>query len=129
MEPTGWVVVVVCALLGYTIVSWLYTKLPPKKPGATQNDSSQHNDQSNSKDRLNSENLFDQKIRERKYWHEILEVNESASLFEIKKAYRTKIQQYHPDRLEGMAPELYELAMKRAKDINAAYAEAERLKS
>ena len=120
MEPTEWVVVIVFGLLGYTIVSWLIGKYPLKNPGTTQNGSSQHDAQSNSGDRFYSGNAYSQKTSESKRWHEILEVNEAASLSEVQKAYRMKIQQYHPDRLEGMAPELYELALKKSQEINAA---------
>src|SRR4051794_6137235 len=45
-----------------------------------------------------------------KPWYETLEVDTSSTIEEIKKAYRRKILQYHPDRLCGLAPELRQLA-------------------
>ncbi len=53
--------------------------------------------------------------------YEILGVPRSASQDEIRSAYQQLIQQYHPDRVEQMGPELKELALKRTKEINAAY--------
>jgi curved DNA-binding protein CbpA len=54
----------------------------------------------------------------------VLGVGSNASLGEIKQAYRGMIAQYHPDRLHGLASELRTLAEARAKEINAADAEA-----
>ncbi|MBI3179245.1 MAG: J domain-containing protein [Deltaproteobacteria bacterium] len=57
--------------------------------------------------------------------YEILGVPANASQDEIRSAYQRLIQQYHPDRVEQMGPELRDLALRRTKEINAAY---ERLK-
>ena len=40
---------------------------------------------------------------------------------DIHKAYRTKMKEYHPDKISNMAEELQELALKRTKEINEAY--------
>ena len=45
---------------------------------------------------------------------------------EIKKAYQALIQQYHPDRVADMGPELRDVAEERTKEINAAYEELKR---
>ena len=55
--------------------------------------------------------------------HEVLGVEPDASQEEIKRAYQQKIRQYHPDRVANAAPELQELAEKRSKELNAAYAQ------
>ena len=44
-----------------------------------------------------------------------------ASDAEVDQAYRRLISQYHPDRLEGAAPELRQQAEARARELNAAY--------
>ena len=44
-----------------------------------------------------------------------------ASDAEVDQAYRRLISQYHPDRLEGAAPELRARAEARARELNAAY--------
>jgi len=57
-------------------------------------------------------------------YYEILEVSKSASKEEIKKAYRKKALQYHPDRLTGMPEHLSELrkvAEEKFKEIQEAY--------
>jgi flagellar biosynthesis GTPase FlhF len=61
-------------------------------------------------------------------WWEVLGVSPDASRSEIVRAYRSKIQQYHPDRVSGLGPELVELAEQRTKALNAAYAEAKRVR-
>jgi DnaJ-domain-containing protein 1 len=57
-------------------------------------------------------------------WFEILDVKPSASLVEIKSAYRRLIRKYHPDRVQGLGIELQLLAEVKAKEINAAYTQA-----
>lgn len=44
-----------------------------------------------------------------------------ASDAEVEQAYRRLIGQYHPDRLQGAAPELQRQAEARARELNAAY--------
>ncbi|WP_454616496.1 J domain-containing protein [Bradyrhizobium cenepequi] len=59
-------------------------------------------------------------------WWEILGVNKEATQDDIKTAFRREIARYHPDRVEGLGGELRELAEKKAKEINWAYAVAKR---
>ena len=59
-------------------------------------------------------------------WFEILEVVPSASLEQIKSAYKMKISQYHPDKVSSLGPEFTPIAEKKTKQINAAYEEAVR---
>jgi hypothetical protein len=47
---------------------------------------------------------------------------------DIKKAYRQKMLEYHPDRVVNLGKELCELAEQKTKAINSAYAEALKLK-
>jgi DnaJ domain len=61
-------------------------------------------------------------------WWEILETSERATLEEVKAAYRAKVRKYHPDRVNGLATELQELADRRMKEINQAYERACRIK-
>ena len=55
--------------------------------------------------------------------HELLGVESGASQEEISSAYRKLVQQYHPDRVADLGPELREVAEQRMKEINAAYQE------
>jgi DnaJ-domain-containing protein 1 len=59
-------------------------------------------------------------------WWSVLEVSPRASADEIRHAYRSKIKQYHPDRVAGLAPEFIELAERHTQVLNAAYGEATR---
>lgn len=53
--------------------------------------------------------------------YRVLGLTEEANEAEIDLAYRRLMSQYHPDRLEGAAPELRSQAEHKAREINAAY--------
>jgi molecular chaperone DnaJ len=59
--------------------------------------------------------------------YKVLGVSSSASDDEIKAAYRKLVKKYHPDRYTDSA--LREQAAEKIKEINAAYAEIERIRS
>lgn len=59
---------------------------------------------------------------------EVLDVPENASMEDIEQAYRKKISDYHPDKVANAAPELKALAEQRAREINAAYDELQKLR-
>ena len=61
-----------------------------------------------------------------KSWYEILEVSENASLEEVTDAYKKKIRQYHPDKVDSLGGEFKKLAEEKSKEINVAYAEAKK---
>ncbi len=130
MNTTEWIVIIICGLLGYWIVSRLSDRHArneqPRKNQERGNESARNEgtDQTSSADHQSRS-----KYQALPQWYDILEVPASSSLAEIKLAYRRKIQQYHPDRLEGMAPELRKLALEKSQEINAAYTEASRLRS
>jgi ABC-type multidrug transport system fused ATPase/permease subunit len=57
-------------------------------------------------------------------WIRILGVSESATIQEVKQAYKTLIKQNHPDRVQGMSHAFKKLAEIETKKINAAYRQA-----
>jgi DnaJ-domain-containing protein 1 len=57
-------------------------------------------------------------------WHAVLGILPDATQDQIVAAYRTQISQYHPDKVANLGPDIRALAEQRAKEINAAYAEA-----
>ena len=64
------------------------------------------------------------KEAEIKAWNEVLEVDSSASLEEVKTAYKRKMSQYHPDKVASLGPEFTPIAERKTKQINSAYEEA-----
>jgi hypothetical protein len=54
----------------------------------------------------------------------ILGLSETATIEDIKQAYKALIKQNHPDRVHGMSPAFRKLAEAETKKLNAAYQEA-----
>ena len=54
-------------------------------------------------------------------WYVVLDVDRSASRAAITAAYRSRISQYHPDKVARMGPEIRALAEKKSAEINAAF--------
>jgi hypothetical protein len=57
-------------------------------------------------------------------WFAILGISQSATIEEIKDAYKALIKQTHPDRVQGMSPIFRKLAEAETKKLNAAYRHA-----
>lgn len=70
-----------------------------------------------------SENHFEPKGTKDPY--QILEVSKNASQEDIKKAYRTALAQYHPDKVNHLGEDIKRVAQQKTQDIQWAY---ERLK-
>ncbi len=51
----------------------------------------------------------------------VLGLEPEASLDDVKTAYQELVQQYHPDRVADLGPELQEVADRKTKELNAAY--------
>ena len=56
----------------------------------------------------------------------MLGVDPTATLVEIRASFRKKVQQYHPDLVANLGPEIVELAERHTKEINRAFEEAKR---
>jgi DnaJ-domain-containing protein 1 len=107
---------VICAVVGYALVSAVL-KFSAGRSTKKENNSGP----SDSKTGAHSG-------RESEQWFAVLGVSPSASVVEIKAAYRARISGYHPDKVASLADELRELAEMRSKAINDAYATAMRLR-
>lgn len=59
-------------------------------------------------------------------WPNILGVSSDASDEQVRSAYRTLIQKYHPDKVANLGNEFQVMAEKRSREINEAYAEYNR---
>ncbi len=54
-------------------------------------------------------------------WFAVLGLSHSATIDEVKEAYKALIKQNHPDRVHGMSPAFGKLAEAETKKLNAAY--------
>ena len=106
------IVVAFCALLGYAIV-WFALSLRKARFA---------NGRSSDPDPEETTQMGD----EPPDWYKVLDVPVTATMEEIQKAYRRKIMQYHPDRVEALGPEFKKLAESRTREINRAYETARR---
>ncbi|MDR2514978.1 MAG: DnaJ domain-containing protein [Christensenellaceae bacterium] len=61
--------------------------------------------------------------------YQILGVSPSSSGDEIKKAYRALVKRYHPDRYASAPQNVQDQASEKAKQINAAYDEIQKLRA
>jgi DnaJ domain len=57
-------------------------------------------------------------------WFTVLGLSPTATIEEVKEAYKRLVKQNHPDRLNGMAPALQRLAETETKRLNAAFRHA-----
>ena len=57
-------------------------------------------------------------------WFSVLGLKNSASIDDVRKAYKTLIRENHPDRVQDMSPALKELAESETKKLNVAYRQA-----
>jgi len=63
-------------------------------------------------------------VAEDREWFSVLDVLPSATIQEVKQAYKALMKQNHPDRVQGMSASLVRLAEAETRKINAAYEEA-----
>jgi len=59
-------------------------------------------------------------------WAKVLEVSPNATREEVRQAYWKKIEDYKPERLADLAPDLRRQAEQQVHEINAAFEAAER---
>jgi DnaJ-domain-containing protein 1 len=69
------------------------------------------------------------KPKRTRFWWEVLEVSEHADQATIKKAYRTLIQKYHPDRVSHLGEEFQVIAEEKTKELNGAFDTAKKKRS
>jgi len=106
--PVGWIVVaIVHAALG----AWFYVRLrKPKLQG--QHETPEEDGGSRTSSQQDA--------------YKILGVHRGDSFDNIRRAYRERMKEYHPDRVAGLGTELRELAERKAKEINIAFEELKR---
>ena len=60
------------------------------------------------------------------YYADLLGVKPDADFATIKKAYRQRVMEYHPDRVSGLGEDLQKLAERKMKELNEAFSYFER---
>ena len=99
------IVIAVCLAIGYKFVSSMMSKSDePASEGH----------------RPEPPNLFQRQPP----WYDVLGVARDATHEQIVSAYRARMSEYHPDKVANLGPDIRALAEQKAKEINAAYAEA-----
>jgi preprotein translocase subunit Sec63 len=74
--------------------------------------------QSNYKEQHSSKNAS---LKDEFYYYNVLGLSKGATVNDIKKAYKTLISQYHPDKVSTLGSDLQNLAQKKTQEINEAY--------
>jgi len=116
MSGPEYLVIVIGLVLGYWIVSKFFGRPSGEKKSPNQSES--HN-----------QYTFDPiPPSQAMAWDSVLGVLESASVEEIRKAYRVLMSQYHPDKVASLGPDLRSLAERKSKEINIAYRQAMRVR-
>lgn len=72
------------------------------------------------KDSNSNRSNSDEKISNDKAY-QILGLNFNCSVDEIKSAYKEKIKEYHPDKVQNLGQEIKDLAVRKTKELNSAY--------
>jgi DnaJ-domain-containing protein 1 len=99
------IVIAICLALGYKFASSMMSK---------------SDEPANANRRPEPPNLFQRQPP----WHDVLGVSPDATHEQIVGAYRARMSEYHPDKVANLGPDIRALAEQKAKEINAAYAEA-----
>lgn len=128
MTETELAVVGLGLLAGYWFVSSSMGKTKPRTDEAGPSDSSRHESPgthsppgSNGAGAQQADTDIPPHAAHPRLWNEILGVPASATREEICRAYKSRISQYHPDKVTRMGPEIREVAEQKSKEINDAY--------
>ena len=87
-------------IIGYIVVTFLYSVIKPKKADTNKEETQD----------VETDTCIELE------WYQILEVDKTSTLEEIKKSYRNKMKEYHPDRVSGLGQEFIKLAEEKAKE-------------
>ncbi len=114
-------VIIIGLIVGYILIS----KLIPAQIDKNNNEQDpDYKDDSQKKDSNHADDNHGGFHKENKEWNDVLGVDKNSSLDVIKKAYRQKMTEYHPDKVASLGKELRDLAEQKTKEINEAYAAA-----
>ena len=98
MSPGEILAIVAGLLTGYWLISWLLARSASSASAGT---------------------IDSQWIRT--HWDEVLGVRPNASVEDIKAAYAARMRQYEPAHVEGVAPALGAIALRKSQELKLAY--------
>jgi hypothetical protein len=84
-------------------------------------DDSQKDDSSHQENEMNDDYNKDLSSKKEKMYGKFLNLKGNVNFDDIHKAYKLKIKEYHPDKVDSMGDELKKLAEEKTKEINEAY--------
>lgn len=91
-------------------------------------------DELNSEKKQTKQNNFNQKDTKKNISNldeafKVLGIDNNSTIEQIKEAYKTKMKEYHPDRVSGLGEELQNLARTKTQQINEAYSFIRKIKN
>ena len=116
MSPSEYLVILIGLVFGYLIVSKFLSRSSGGKESPNQREPYNQYEH----DSIPSSHPIS--------WESVLGVLESASVEEIRKAYKVLMSQYHPDKVASLGSDLRALAERKSKEINVAYRQAMRVR-
>jgi len=112
MSTHDLLIIIACGLLGFGIVHVFFRKPPPRPPAPPQQQAQPAPRPAPAPVPMPQPS---------QHWTQVLELPPTASVEEIREAYRRMIGQYHPDKVASLGRELQELAESKSRDIALAY--------
>jgi DnaJ like chaperone protein len=113
---------VICIVVGYWLVSTLIKPGPTVRGGG---DANRTPPPKNERPKSDSRSTPDRPAAPaNETWYQVLGVSRNATHAEVAAAYRSRISEYHPDKVAKMGTEIRAVAERKSKQINVAYNEA-----
>lgn len=113
MSATEIAVAAIGLLLGYWLVAFFLKSDGQNKPGV--------NEPAEPDDFFQPQTPAAQPPQPPQPWHEVLHTPEDASAEQIRTAYESARDQYHPDKVRELGSELQAFAQRKSAEIEAAY--------
>lgn len=133
MTSSEFLAIAICLFVGYWVVSKALSKPKAAKQTRDSSESGSEFRRDRHDDRSANEQGAESRAQEESrrpepewqnefpHWADILGTHQNASRDEIRKAYRQRMSEYHPDKVAQLGKELREVAERKSKEINAAY--------
>jgi len=125
MSGTEFLVIVFGLFIGYWVVAKFGADKTKNEQSKTQygpdTEATFRREQGEREQRRREEQQHQAEENRATSWHEVLNVSSGADIQEIRRAYKSLMSQYHPDKVASLGPELKEICERKTKEINSAY--------